>query len=184
MAPQTYALAHHSNNFYYFHERTLYVVDLVEAFNGRESGTAIAALPDYASGILGGISVDAEEKFVYIGASFSADAQGLIACAPATGQFHWIPVVQGGARAGQPPVTRRIMYCCETGGDAPQRMWTVDVHGMMHRPFFQESYGGSPTRCGGARIAPSSRCGPTTTRAVRNRMASFGPTTTRARSPS
>ncbi|MBI2422348.1 MAG: twin-arginine translocation signal domain-containing protein [Candidatus Hydrogenedentes bacterium] len=141
--PQTFALSHHSNNLYYLHERTLCVVDLVDAFNGQEQGTEIAVLPDYATGLLGGISVDAEEAYVYVGVSFGADSQGLIACAPSTKAYHWImraPFKVGHVQAN-PLVSGRVMYCCETGGDAPQRVWTVDVHGMNHRPFFQESYG-------------------------------------------
>lgn len=37
-----------------------------------------------------------------------------------------------------PWVSGEIVYCHETGGDAPQRMWTVRADGSGNRPLFQE----------------------------------------------
>ena len=43
-----------------------------------------------------------------------------------------------GHTQANPWVTGEILYCNETGGDAPQRMWTVRADGSGNRPLFEE----------------------------------------------
>jgi oligogalacturonide lyase len=47
------------------------------------------------------------------------------------------PFLMGHVQAN-PWVPNEILYCHETGGDAPQRMWTVRADGTGNRPLFVE----------------------------------------------
>ena len=38
-----------------------------------------------------------------------------------------------------PFVSGEILYCHETGGDAPQRMWIVNADGTGNRPLYKET---------------------------------------------
>lgn len=147
-APQTMALAHHSDKLYFLRDRKLCSMDMVQAYDGSGRESELASLPDNAesleglTGLAGGISVDAEERYVYLGVQYGEDTGGIVAIDLASRKSHRVlrtPFKVGHVQAN-PHISGRIMYCHETGGDAPQRMWTVDVNGMSHRPFFKESY--------------------------------------------
>jgi len=56
----------------------------------------------------------------------------------------WTTILEPGFQVGHvqanPERDDLIMYCHETGGDAPQRMWLVHANGTGKRPFYQESF--------------------------------------------
>jgi oligogalacturonide lyase len=111
----------------------------------------VAVLPPDHRG-QGGFALDAEEKVAYFGVNLQeppprAPGQpvpqvpgGLRAVDLATGAY--TEVVDTPFRVGHvqanPWVAGEILYCNETGGDAPQRMWAVRADGSGHRPLFEE----------------------------------------------
>ena len=113
--------------------------------------TLIATLP--AGFILaGGFTIDADGKTAYLGfdqveAPPRPQGQpvpqvpgGLMALDLATGQTH--VVVKTDFRVGHvqanPLKPGEILYCNETGGDAPIRMWVVNADGTNNRPVYIE----------------------------------------------
>ncbi len=111
----------------------------------------IATLP--AGFILaGGFTIDADGKTAYLGfdqveAPPRPQGQpvpqvpgGLMALDLATGQTH--VVVKTDFRVGHvqanPLKPGEILYCNETGGDAPIRMWVVNADGTNNRPVYNE----------------------------------------------
>lgn len=100
----------------------------------------------------GGFALDADEKTAYVG----FDARR----APSRQPGQPAPQVPGGIRAidlmtgkvrtvietpfrmghvqANPFVPGEILYCHETGGDTPQRMWIVKADGSGNRPLFKE----------------------------------------------
>jgi oligogalacturonide lyase len=111
----------------------------------------VATLPaDYRDS--GGFTLDANEKTAYFGVSLREAPPrpagqpvpqvpgGVRALDFATGE--WRKVIDTDFRMGHvqanPWVPGEIMYCWETGGDAPQRMWIVKADGTGNRPFYPE----------------------------------------------
>jgi oligogalacturonide lyase len=111
----------------------------------------VAVLPaDYRDS--GGFTLDADEKTAYFGVSLQD--------APPRPPGQPVPQVPGGIRAvdlktgayrkvidvpfrmghvqANPWVPGEILYCHETGGDAPQRMFIVRADGSGNRPLFLE----------------------------------------------
>jgi oligogalacturonide lyase len=101
----------------------------------------------------GGFTLDADEKTAYLGfdqrrAPRREPGQpvpqvpgGLLAMDLTTGQTRTVlevPFRMGHVQAN-PIKPGEIMYCHETGGDAPQRMWIVNADGSNNRPVFAEA---------------------------------------------
>ena len=158
-------LARRSNRLYYMRRagedaRTqLIEVDLTPLLADSAAGKLrpggyeriVATLPnDHIEA--GGFTLDADEKTAYVG----FDARR----APPRPPGQPVPQVPGGIRAidldtgkvrtvvetkfrmghvqANPFVPGEILYCHETGGDAPQRMWIVRGDGSGNRPVFRE----------------------------------------------
>lgn len=110
----------------------------------------------------GGFGLDATEKFAYLGVRagdtgkhlppgttlvqtvegqrMGAGPAGLRSINLETGEIKVIidtPFLMGHVQAN-PWVPGEIIYCHETGGDAPQRMWTVKADGTGNRPLYVE----------------------------------------------
>ncbi|NDW19130.1 hypothetical protein D0T53_09415 [Dysgonomonas sp. 216] len=105
----------------------------------------------------GGFSLDADETFAYVGVKrvgakneYEGDdsqyrikqvPSGLRAIDLKTGKISTIidvPFTMGHVQAN-PFVKGEILYCQETGGDAPQRMWIVNADGTGNRPLYEEN---------------------------------------------
>jgi oligogalacturonide lyase len=158
-------VARRSNRLYYMRRGAeagptqLIEVDLTPLLADSAAGTlrpegyerVVATLPrDHIEA--GGFTLDADEKTAYVG----FDAQR----APRREPGQPVPQVPGGIRAidletgrvrtvvetkfrmghvqANPFVPGEILYCHETGGDAPQRMWIVKGDGSGNRPVFKE----------------------------------------------
>lgn len=106
--------------------------------------------PDYRDA--GGFSLDADEKVAYFGVHLrdppprergKPEPQipgGIRAVDLVTGAYAKVidtPFRIGHTQAN-PWVSGEILYCNETGGDAPQRMWIVRADGSGNRPLFEE----------------------------------------------
>jgi oligogalacturonide lyase len=100
----------------------------------------------------GGFTLDADEKSAYFGfdqrrAPPRERGQpvpqvpgGLLAMDLASGRTRTVlevPFRMGHVQAN-PLEPGEILYCHETGGDAPQRMWIVNADGTNNRPLFPE----------------------------------------------
>jgi oligogalacturonide lyase len=111
----------------------------------------VAVLPPDHRGE-GGLTLDASEKVAYLGVNLQDPPPrepgkplpqvpgGIRAVDLATGAY--TKVVDTPFRVGHvqanPWVPGEILYCNETGGDAPQRMWVVRADGSGNRPLFEE----------------------------------------------
>lgn len=100
----------------------------------------------------GGFALDADERTAFFGVRL-ADApprepgkpipevpSGIRAVDLATGAYRTVintPFLMGHVQTN-PWVPGEIIYCNETGGDAPQRMWLVRADGSGNRPLFPE----------------------------------------------
>jgi oligogalacturonide lyase len=110
----------------------------------------------------GGFGLDADEKFAYIGVRGGDTGKHLAPGTPIVkteeGRTHGggpgglrsmnlltgeVKVIidtpfQMGHVQTNPWVPGEIVYCHETGGDAPQRIWTVMADGTKNRPLYEE----------------------------------------------
>lgn len=124
--------------------RDLYVVNVAGAFKNEARPRLAATLPPECLEVRGTITVDAREDAFYAGALFEEDKRwGILALDIASGA--WRKVVEVDFKVGHlqanPFVTGEIMFCHETGGDAPQRTWFVKADGTGLTPFYKETYG-------------------------------------------
>lgn len=153
-----------SNELYYLRtvqERfQLFAVDLDAVYRMARAGTPgvgryerlIATLPaDFREA--GGFTLDANEKTAYFGVQRAPSPArvpgqplprvpgGVRALDLATGA--WRTVIDTDFRTGHvqanPWVPGEVLYCWETGGDAPQRMWVVKADGTGNRPLYPEN---------------------------------------------
>lgn len=112
----------------------------------------IATLPAEHKGA-GGFDIDADESAAYFGVRFADGPprepgkpipqvpSGITAVDLKTGAYRTMlktPFLMGHVQVN-PWVPGEIVYCNETGGDAPQRMWTVRADGSGNRPLFPEA---------------------------------------------
>lgn len=139
---------------------TLKSIDLTALLADSKAGTLKAEGYETIHGTLpdgfinaGGFTLDADEKTAYFG--FDQEK------APPRAQGGPVPQVPGGILAmdiatgttrtvinskfrmghvqANPFKPGEILYCWETGGDAPQRMWIVNADGTGNREVFKES---------------------------------------------
>jgi oligogalacturonide lyase len=105
----------------------------------------ITALPS-GSELSGTMSWNASETKLYVGLRH-LDQSGPGSWSIA--QFNldrrdWKTIVELDLRVGHvqanPWSDEWLMYCHETGGDSPQRMWLLRVDGSVNRPFYRESF--------------------------------------------
>lgn len=135
------------NCMFYISNRTIWELNINAVDNLKENEQdsrfrrKIADLPDNLI-ISGTLSVDSNGKDIYLGVQYDEDSWGLVALNARTGQFR--KIIDLGFRIGHcqahPSISGLIMYCWETGGDSPQRMWIVRADGSENGPFYKETY--------------------------------------------
>lgn len=158
-------VARRTNKVYYLRRANtdtpgaLIEVDLDAFFRAVAGGEAEARRFERTVGTLpknfigaGGFTLDADEKTAYLGfdqrrAPARQPGQpvpqvpgGLLAMDLANGKTRTVlevPFRMGHVQAN-PIKPGEILYCHETGGDAPQRMWIVNADGSNNRPVFPE----------------------------------------------
>ena len=99
-----------------------------------------------------GFALDADETAAYIGVRLdNAPTPQAAAAQKVTGAVWAVDLASGATRLivttpfrvghveANPWVPGEIMYCHETGGDAPQRMWIVKADGTGNRPLYFET---------------------------------------------
>jgi len=109
----------------------------------------------------GGFTLDADEKVAYIGVGKAPPGGGRGGPPRSVGQPQPPPPAWGGIRKmdlqtgavasvvdvpfqmghiqANPYLPGEILYCHETGGDAPQRMWITRSDGTGNRPLYKET---------------------------------------------
>ena len=100
----------------------------------------------------GGFALDADEKTAYTGVLLdNAPTPQAAATQKVSGAVWAIDLTTGATRVvvttpfrvghveANPWLPGEIMYCHETGGDAPQRMWIVKADGTGNRPLYVET---------------------------------------------
>jgi oligogalacturonide lyase len=128
---------------YYVDDNAVCAISVGLAFRRMAASRKVAALPANVKGIEGGLSLDSKKDFLYLGALLEEGAKwGILALNIASGQ--WKTVAELDFRIGHiqanPSIARIIMFCHETGRDAPQRMWLISANGVGPRPFYKETY--------------------------------------------
>lgn len=136
-------LARQDDLLYFRSGGALFAADVNAAFEDPSGTGHVADLPAFIERIEGGLSLDADEETLYTGAVLQADREwALLALDLRTAG--WRVVVRLDFRIGHVqanPVTPGVvMFCHETGGESPQRMWVVSADGTGLRPFYRETY--------------------------------------------
>lgn len=128
-----------SSALYYLDGRELYRLDVPTAFRGEGAPVHLGSLPAEYLQSLGGLSVDAAGDAVYLGVLLEAEKRwGVAAWSPAG----WRTVTEVDFKVGHvqacPDTPGAVLFCWETGGDAPQRTWFVDAASGTARPAYPE----------------------------------------------
>ncbi len=128
-----------SANLYYFEGRDLYRLDVQSTFRGNVTKEKLGVLPEeYLQGPVG-LSIDADGETVYTGAVLEQDKKWGIA---AFNRGAWRTMTSFDFKVGHiqanPYRSGSVMFCWETGGDAPQRTWVVDDKEGVARPAYRE----------------------------------------------
>jgi len=139
-----HVLARKDDRLYFLSGREIMVTKLRESFHGGPQSKRTAGLPEWLIKTDGGFSLDADEKVLYVGAVLETDKKWALAALDLDSGA-WRKVIELDFRIGHvqanPFKSGIIMFCHETGGDAPQRMWVVKGDGSGLKPFYKETYG-------------------------------------------
>ena len=141
--PATIALSRTSDRLYLIKDGMLMHVDVIPTFQTLRAPKRIAKLPAGISPS-GGLSVDATGEKIALGVKFDdeADTWGVMYyefktlkwTTRARANFH-VSHVQA-----HPSIGDFVMFCHETGGDAPQRMWAIQPGQDAAMKFHEERY--------------------------------------------
>lgn len=141
-----------TNVAYYFNQNKLIELNLGALLADSENNEVkdpedyeqvIATLPEGIRAT-GGFGLDAGEERGFFAARLEEDLSGIYSIDFISGEITKLKEVPFRANHLQanPWVSGEIMYCWETGGDAPQRMWflTIDEAGNVeNRPLYEET---------------------------------------------
>ena len=139
--PKDYVLSRKDDTLFFLRDRMLYLAPVLAAFDGGAEPEYFAELPDgveYQSAL----SLDASEKNLAIGVVLEPEKRWAVAALDLDARA-WRNVAEVDFKVGHvqcnPERDGIVMFCYETGGDAPQRMWVVE-EGSAPRPFYRETY--------------------------------------------
>jgi len=145
--PGNACLSRIHNRMYYVSSRQIWSLDLDSILNREqqrhigECRRKVADLPDNVR-LSGAISMDSDEKKIYLGVQYTENSWGLIALDIQSAEY--TKIIDSDFKVGHcqahPSRSGLIMYCWETGGDSQQRMWIVNADGQGNRPFYKETY--------------------------------------------
>jgi len=144
--PGNACLSRTENRMYYISSRQIWNLDMDSILKDKqkykgEFRRKVADLPDNTK-LSGSISLDSDEKKIYMGVQHAKDSWGLVALDIKTGKYS--KIIDTDFRVGHcqahPSRSGLIMYCWETGGDSQQRMWIVNADGRANAPFYKETY--------------------------------------------
>lgn len=136
---------------YHFREERLIELDLEALLRDSEEGVVrepssyertVASLPDGLTPA-GTLGLDRNEERIFVAVRLAEERSGIYAIDMESGEVAKLTEVPFRANHLQanPWVSGEIMYCWETGGDAPQRMWLLSIDGdgnVVNRPVYEE----------------------------------------------
>ena len=144
--PSNACLSRKENEMYYISNDKIWSLDIdsvLQSKGGRESKfrRKVADFPENTS-LSGSITLDSNEKDIYMGVQYTEHSWGLLALDTNAGKYS--KIIDTDFRVGHcqahPSISGLIMYCWETGGDSQQRMWIVNANGQGNGPFYKETY--------------------------------------------
>jgi oligogalacturonide lyase len=121
--------------------RELYRQPIESTFQRFRPAEKIAELPEYVHAMSGGLSLDSDGKTLHAGAVFNPDTEwGIVSINSRanTWSVRCRTDFQVGHVQAHPRIPGLVMFCHETGGDAPQRMWRVMPGAATPLPAYQE----------------------------------------------
>ena len=136
-----FAMRWNSHDLYYLAGRDLFRENIGNAFNGKRTPVRVASLPGEYLRDCGGVSVDATGDTVYAGVVLEDEKRwGVEAYGP--GGWKTLATVDFkiGHVQANPFTPGCVMFCWETGGDAPQRTWWLDSRNATPRPLYKETF--------------------------------------------
>lgn len=150
--PISLNLARLSNKMYYLKQGYIVELDLDAVFRDSQNNRAIGdeqyerkvgTFPSELD-VPGRFTIDADEKSAYIETNWMQDTLkkwGIGKMDLRTGKLTMILELDFrlGHTAANPWVPSELLYCWETGGDSPQRMWLVNGDGTNNRPLYIET---------------------------------------------
>ncbi len=137
-----FTLARKRDQLYYMDGSGVYTIGVGKVFQGEFQPARLgekATICENAHGL----TIDADEKTLYAAACFEKEKSwGIVAFDIPSGQWRKVCEVdfKTGHVQANPIVPGLLMFCWETGGEAPQRMWVVKADGSDLKPFYKETY--------------------------------------------
>lgn len=128
---------------YFINKEGIGAVDVVEGFQGGGAVRMFGKVPEAFSSLQGTISLDADQKSLYVGGIIGENERSAIyAVDTETGAAREVTSFdfKVGHVQANPFEPGLIMFCHETGGDAPQRTWMVRADGSGLGPVYRETF--------------------------------------------
>ena len=111
--------------------------------DGADTAQRVAVFDGLAERRPISLSLDANGRVLYAGVTLEEGQRwGIAALELATGTWRVVAEVEFkvGHVQANPERPGLVMFCHETGGDAPQRTWVVRTDDGKPRPFYKETY--------------------------------------------
>ncbi len=133
-----------STAFFYIAQDEVYVLDVVKHFQEEDRPRLLGRIPEGRRRYSGDVTVDADGSVLYFGAQLSEEEEkyAVLAFDLTTGETRTVVEVdfKVGHFQANPVRAGELMFCWETGGDAPQRTWFVKGDGSGLKPLYKETY--------------------------------------------
>jgi oligogalacturonide lyase len=138
-----WSLAHRHDRFYYRMKERLYVRRVAESFGAGEEPQLVGEFKELHKFESSSMSLDAGEDKLYVAVCIHKGREwgvGMVDLASLS--WHMVCTVDFPVGHVQANPLRKglVMFCHETGGDAPQRIWVVETTKGTPRPFYRETY--------------------------------------------
>lgn len=137
----THALSMKSDWLYGVKADALGRIHVPSAFAGTAEWEVLGVLPEEIERLAGGMFVGVDDGAVYLGAQYGESEWGISAFDTAAKTWSRTCTVdfKVGHVQANPERPGVVMFCHETGGDAPQRTWIAEP-GKAPRPAYKETY--------------------------------------------
>lgn len=132
------------NLMYYIADHDLFAVDVIEAFHKKGKPRLIGRIPEAYQKYSGDITVDTDGSALYFGAQLDEAGEKCAIAAINLKSGETRVITETNFKVGHfqanPFRPGQVMFCWETGGDAPQRTWLVNACDTEAKPLYKETY--------------------------------------------